>query len=186
MRRISVLALSWILTVFQNFTWFSVAMSIQGCGVSRKRRLFGGVGFLMTLGVFCPTPESPTGSLWHHTPKLGLPVESAQFLIKLLLKQRILAVYLDFHWVLIATKFLVAKLHLLYVKESGSEILERSELESNILPPTPQPWMLYLNDGLYLLGHGGAIECLQQGFSYWLQILNGPKIWRVSRPIYHI
>jgi len=50
--------------------------------------------------------------------------------------------------VLLATKFLVAKLNSLYVKELGSEILERSELESNILPPTPQPWMPYLNDGL--------------------------------------
>ena len=29
------------------------------------------------------------------------------------------------------------------------EILERSELD--ILPPTPQPWMPYLNDGLYQL-----------------------------------
>jgi len=27
-----------------------------------------------------------------------------------------------------------------YVKESESEILERSELDSDILPPTPQPW----------------------------------------------
>jgi len=48
--------------------------------------------------------------------------------MKLLLKQRILAVYHDFHWVLAATKFLAAKLHSLYVKESESEILERSEL----------------------------------------------------------
>jgi len=43
---------------------------------------------------------------------------------------------------------MVAKLHSLHFKESGSEILERSELESNIFPPTPQPWMPYLNDGL--------------------------------------
>jgi len=26
-----------------------------------------------------------------------------------------------------------------------SEMLERSELESDILPPTPQPWMPHLN-----------------------------------------
>jgi len=32
----------------------------------------------------------------------------------LLLKQRILAMYHDFHWVLVATKFFAAKLHLLY------------------------------------------------------------------------
>jgi len=55
---------------------------------------------------------------------------------------------------------LTAKLHSLYVMESKilekseseilnrsesgdgvSEILERSELESDILPPTPQPWL---------------------------------------------
>ena len=40
------------------------------------------------------------------------------------------------------------------------KILQRSELESDILPPTPQPWMPYLNDGLYLLGHSSAIEFL--------------------------
>jgi len=51
--------------------------------------------------------------------------------------------------VLVATNFLVAKLHSLYVKESESEILERSELESDILPTTRQPWMPYLNDGIY-------------------------------------
>jgi len=49
--------------------------------------------------------------------------------MKLLLKQRILAVYHDFHGVLVATKFLATKLHSLYVKKSESEILERSELE---------------------------------------------------------
>jgi len=91
---------------------------------------------------------SPIGSLLHHTPKLGILVESVQFLMKFLLQQIILAVYYDFHWVLVATKLLKAKLHSLYVKELESEILERSELESDILPPTPQPWMPFLNDGL--------------------------------------
>jgi len=62
--------------------------------------------------------------------------------------------------VLVGTKFLAAKLHSLHVKKSEWEILERSELESDILPPTAQPWMPYLNDGLYYLGHGGAIEFL--------------------------
>jgi len=57
-------------------------------------------------------------------------------------------VYHDFHWVLVAIKLLTGKLHSLYVKESESEILERSELESDILPPVPQPWVPYLNDGL--------------------------------------
>jgi len=34
-----------------------------------------------------------------------------QFLLKFLLKLRILAVYHDFHWLLVATKLLTAKLH---------------------------------------------------------------------------
>jgi len=55
----------------------------------------------------------------HYTPKLGTPVEMIQFLLKLLLKQRILAVNHDFHRVLVATKLLTAKLHSLYVKKSG-------------------------------------------------------------------
>jgi len=64
-----------------------------------------GVGFLTTLGVgvgfgfFCltPTPDVPLDYFLHHTPKLGIPVELVQFLLKLLLKQRFLAVYHDFH-----------------------------------------------------------------------------------------
>jgi len=54
-----------------------------------------------------------------------VPVEMVQFLMKLLLKQRILAVHNGFHWLIVATKLLTAKLHSLYVKES--EILERLE-----------------------------------------------------------
>jgi len=34
----------------------------------------------------------------HHTPKLGFPVEMVQFLLKLLLKQRFIALHQDFHW----------------------------------------------------------------------------------------
>jgi len=49
--------------------------------------------------IFCPT--SPTkielDRFVHHTSKLGIPVEMVQFLLKLVLKQRILAVYHDFH-----------------------------------------------------------------------------------------
>jgi len=65
--------------------------------------VLGGVGFLTTLGVgvgfFCPTPtpEIQLDHFLHHAPKLGIPVETVQFLMKLLLKQRILAVYHDFH-----------------------------------------------------------------------------------------
>jgi len=64
-----------------------------------------------------------------------------QFLLKLLLKEMILAVYHDFHWLLVATKLLTAKLHSCYVKESVSEISKRSELESDILPLPPQLWL---------------------------------------------
>jgi len=67
------------------------------------------------------------------------PVEMVQLFLKLWLKQIILVVYHDLYWVLVATKLLTAKLHSLNVKESESEILER--LESDILPPTPQPWV---------------------------------------------
>jgi len=56
-----------------------------------------------------------------------VPVAMVQVLLKLLLKQRILPVLHDLHWLLIAAK------------GSESEILERSESESDILPPTPQP-----------------------------------------------
>jgi len=56
-----------------------------------------GVGFLATLGVgfglFFPTPI-PDVQLDHfldHTPKLGIPVEMVQFLLKLLFKQRFLS-----------------------------------------------------------------------------------------------
>ena len=78
----------------------------------------GGVGFLTTLevgvGIFCPTPDVQLDHFLHHTPKLGIPVEMVQFLLELLLKQRFLAVYHDFH----------AKFHSFYVKESESEFLE--------------------------------------------------------------
>ena len=65
----------------------------------RSRRFLGGVGFLTTLGVefFCPTPDVQLDHILHHTRKLGIPVEMVQFLLKLLLKQRFLAVHHDFH-----------------------------------------------------------------------------------------
>jgi len=68
-------------------------------------------------------------------------VKMAHFLLKLLLKQKILAVHHDFHGLLVAMKLLTATLHARYVKESVSEskVLERSVLESDsdILTPTP-------------------------------------------------
>ena len=99
--------------------------------------------------ILYPTPDAQLDHFLHHTLKLGIPVEMVQFLMKLLLKQRIQAVYHDFHWLLLATKLFTAKLHSLYVK--GSEFLERSKLESesDILPPTPQPWFAswWIKDG---------------------------------------
>ena len=133
----------------------------EGCGVSvgvpRCQRFLGGVGvrFLTALGVgvgvrvglFCqtPTPEVQLDHYPHHTSNLGIPVEMVQFLLKLVLKEIILAVFYDFHWVLVTTKLLTAKLHSLYNKESGFGIwvrnFERSEsvLESDILTLNPQP-----------------------------------------------
>ena len=70
---------------------------------SRSRRFLGGagVGFLTTLGVgfFCPapTPDVQLDHFLHHTSNLGIPVKMAQFLLKLLLKQRFLTVHHDFH-----------------------------------------------------------------------------------------
>jgi len=59
-----------------------------------------GVGFLTILGVgvgFFPTPEVQLDHFLHHTLKMGIPVEIVQFLLKLLLKQRFIAVHHDFH-----------------------------------------------------------------------------------------
>jgi len=76
-----------------------------GVGVVRSRRFLGGVGFLTTLGVgvgvgfFCPTPiaDIQLDDCFNHTLKLGIPAEMVQFLLKLLLKQKFLAVHHDFH-----------------------------------------------------------------------------------------
>jgi len=66
-------------------------MNSQGCRarVARSGTFLGGVGFLTTLGirVFCLTPEVQLDQFALHTPKLGIPVEIVQFLLKLLLKQ---------------------------------------------------------------------------------------------------
>jgi len=68
----------------------------QGCiaGVIGGRRFLGGVG----VGSFCPTPtpDVQLDHFLHHSPKSGIPVDMVQFLLKLLLKQRFLAVYHDF------------------------------------------------------------------------------------------
>jgi len=129
-------------------------MAIQGCGVSRSRRRFGGIEFLTTLGTrvgFLSVSDSgsPIGSLLHHTPKLGIPVESGTITHETFVETKNSCCVSRFPLSVSCYKILVAKLHSLYVKKPESEILERSELKSDILPPTHQPWMPYLNDGLY-------------------------------------
>ena len=47
--------------------------------------------------IFCPTPDIHLDHFLHHILKLGIPVEMVQFILKLLLKQRFLAVHHDFH-----------------------------------------------------------------------------------------
>jgi len=44
----------------------------------------------------CPTP-TPDVEFLHRIPALGILVQMVQFLLKLLLKQRFLAVHHDFH-----------------------------------------------------------------------------------------
>ena len=73
----------------------------QGCRVRA-----GGFGWSrmpnntgMRSRIFCPTPSpgSQLDQFLQHTLKLGIPVETVQFILKLLLNQRFLAVYHDFH-----------------------------------------------------------------------------------------
>jgi len=87
--------------------------------------------------IFCPTPtpDVQLDHFLHHTPKLGIPVEMVQFLLKLLLKQISCCVPR-------LPLILTAKFHSLYVKESESEIWKCRSRESDILPLTPQPWYL--------------------------------------------
>ena len=71
---------------------------------SRSRMFLGGVGFLATLGVGVgffrptPTPKVQLDHFLHHTLQLRIPVEIVQFILKLSLKRRFLAVHHDFHW----------------------------------------------------------------------------------------
>jgi len=71
-----VLALSWILRVFENL--IDLLLRCQ----FRVAECQGIEGFLVESD-FC---LSPIGSFLHHSPQLGIPVESVQFLMKLLLK----------------------------------------------------------------------------------------------------
>ena len=98
-------------------------------GVVRSRRFLGGVevGFIATLGVgigfSCPTPTQKSNwILFTSQSEVEIPVETEQFLLKRLSDQRFPAVNHDFHWLLIATKLLAAKLHYLPVKEMESGV----------------------------------------------------------------
>jgi len=102
--------------------------------------------------IFCPTPDVQLDHFLRHTLKFEIPVEMVQFLLKLFFKQISCCVP---QFPLILT----AKFHSHYVKEleseileiSESEILERSGSESDILPPTPQPYLqrCFLSDWFF-------------------------------------
>jgi len=53
---------------------------------SRTQRFLGGIGVGFPSD-FCPNPDVQLDHFLHHTPKLGIPVEMVQFLLKLILKQ---------------------------------------------------------------------------------------------------
>jgi len=120
----------------------------QGCGVVRNRRQIPSntkIWSRIVLSVRTPEVQLDLFCITLLSWEFLLKV---QFLMELLLKQIILALYCDFHWVFVATKFLTAKINSLYVKESESEILERlkSEIFGKVrvgvgvghLTPTPQ------------------------------------------------
>ena len=90
--------------------------------------------------IFYPTPEVRLNHLLHRTHNLRILIRAywngtITFETFIETYSRILAVYHDFHWLLVAKKLLTAKLHSRHVKVGN---LERSE--SDILPPTTQPW----------------------------------------------
>ena len=94
------------------------------------------VGFFIrcNLRIFYPTPAVALNHFLHRTPKLGILTRDCwhgTISFETFLKQRILAVYHDFHWLLFGTKLLTAKFYSRYVKES----------ELDVLPPSPQPWL---------------------------------------------
>ena len=64
-----------------------------------------GIGFLATLGVeagffdLTPALDVQLDNIFQRTSKLGIPVETVHFYLKLLLKQIFLALHHDFHWI---------------------------------------------------------------------------------------
>jgi len=125
----------WNASVKQKLLWKSkwhgcAKHQSYGIGVVRSRRILSGARFLTTQGVVVKLfvrlwLRKPNWIIFsHHTPKLGIPVEMVQIFIKLLLKQRIIPVYHDFHWVLVATKFLTAKHHSFMLKSPSRQFLK--------------------------------------------------------------
>jgi len=95
--------------------------------------------------IFCPTP-TPEVQLDHFYITLlswEFLLNRYNFLWNFCWNRGILAMYHDFHWVL--------------VQGAESEILER--LESDILPPTPQPWM-----PTWLMASIGLVMVMQSNF----------------------
>jgi len=112
---------------------------------------------------------------------LGIPVEMVQFLLELLLKQIFLAVHHDFHWLLIATKLLTAKLHSLYVKESESEILESLGSELGVgnfgkVGDGSRSWIFYLRL------RNSAEKKTQAVLKQIPLKLDTDESWNISRP----
>ena len=62
--------------------------------------------------IFCPTPDVQLDHFIHHTPKLGIPVEMVQFLLKLFVETEISCCAPRFPLIF------TVKLHSLYVKQS--------------------------------------------------------------------
>jgi len=115
----------------------------QGCSVrvTRSRRFLGRVGFLRTLGVrfFYPTPviqlnhfcrtSRSTRACWNGTISFETSIETEN------------SCYTP-RFPLVASCYKIVYRQTSFTLCSGSEILERSK--SGVLPPTPQPWQLYL------------------------------------------
>jgi len=68
--------------------------------------------------IFCPTPYVQLDHFLHNAPKLGIPVEMVQFLIKTFVETELSCCAPRFPLIL------TVRFHSFCVKESGSEILE--------------------------------------------------------------
>jgi len=124
----------------------------QGCGldfgVSRRPEVFGWSQELDSKNtrsrcrsrIFCliPTPEVQLNPFLHCTTKFGIPVEPVQFLLKLLLKQNSCCVPRP---PLIISCFKIVDSQTSFTLCFGVsvEVVKFGKLESDILPPTPQP-----------------------------------------------